>query len=175
MVDILEWVMDAELFEKFSSGEGQISIYDLLNEGRKSGALKVDDIFEYNCLYEFLDAILRGKSIAYYNKEILKEYSTVFPKLPKELCEMLNAIISNENLFKEVEKDLDIKKRTPLMNTVLKKKIPYITVAHFLIHKKIVSTCNDIDGCYRTCAAQLVSFQVDSKKVCDAWAAIKNI
>ena len=172
--DILEWVLDAELFKKFSSDKGQIPISDLLSERIRSSALNVEDMREYNCLIKFLNAILSGKSILCFNKEILKIYSTLIPKLPKELSMMLTEIISNNDLFKEVDAPLKLRDREPLMNTDLEKKIPYIAVAHFLHQRIIVSTSNDVEECYSKYRDKLILLQIDCKKVCDAWEEIKR-
>ena len=171
--DILEWVLDAELFKKFSSDKEQIPISDLLSEQIRSSALNVEDMREFDCLIKFLDAILSGKGILCFNQKILEIYITLIPKLPKELVDMLNEIIAKD-LLKEVDEVLDSTKRTLLMNTELEKKIPYITVAHFLHHRIIVSTSNDVEECYSKYPVKLISLLIDCKKVCDAWEEINK-
>lgn len=171
----LEWVMDAELFEKFSSDKGHISLKELFQER----GLKDDELLEaaneFFCLKEFLDAIVlpSGKSKVYYNNDILKEYKAVKSKLQTDLFERFSALLSRSDIFKEKDEELDTIETTPIRGTDLEKKLPYINVASFLEHKQIVSTCDDIEGCYCKCE-DLMPPKIDYKSVCDAWEAVKQ-
>ena len=170
-MDKLDYVLDTELFEKFSPDKGELS------ERSESGALKEEDINEFKCLCDFLYAIQEAKCIACYNDEILEEYRAWIEKLPDDpyrISEALSAIISNDSFSTEVIVKLRDKVRIKdsIKGTDLEKKLQYIAVASYRHSRLIVSTCNDIEGCYRGCSRILMSLKIRSKNACDAFEEI---
>lgn len=170
-MDKIECVLDTELFEKFSPDKRELS------ERSESGALKEEYANELKCLSDFLSAIQEAKCIACYNDEILEEYAAWIEKLPEDphkIGEALSTIISFDSFSTEVivtPHDIDIIK-TRIEGTALEKKLQYMVVARSRHSRLIVSTCNDIEGCYRGCSRILMSLKIRSKNACDAFEEI---
>lgn len=159
----MECVMDAELFKNFG-----------LDKGKLSEMLEDEALYnEFVCLKDLLAAIRRGKCRACYNEKIREEY--FISKLPNELLEPLSAIISIQDLHRNVNEPFKRRDKERIENADLKKKLQYISVAYFLDRKLIVSTCNDFESCYSRFRQKLLSlFEIDCKDVCEASEEIKE-
>lgn len=165
----LEWVIDAELFEKFCSDEGpKISTSDLLTD------LDVAARNELECLIKFLDGFISPsyKNVACHNDKIHKLYCNLILKLPKELLEKLAAIMACETSFRKVDEDFPYKDKKPFIKTEIENKVPYIAVAHFLSHRIIVSTCKDVEK-YLKHLDKLGLLRINCENVCEACKEIK--
>ena len=169
-----ECVMDAELFEKFSSDDFSTAnrdhkyknIWELFEN--EPGRFSHRDSAEFKCLLHFLnDIVIRSKYAVCVDPDIKGEYKKFVKKLPPELRGPFYDLMQRSDLFKEVEGKLDIREKGKFKNTPLEKEMIHINVANSLSNRLIISTYDDIDNNYAQCCDIL--FPVGSKDICTAF------
>lgn len=164
----LECVIDAELFKKYSTDNKHGSFIEtikyLLDKGHDDSTIR-----EANCLFDFLRAIANGKGIIYYNEEIINEYLQYFDKLPLDLIDLIQLILSNEKCSRKITGSFRSQDFEYFENTALKDKLVYLDVAYSLKEKKIVSTIEDIKNTYRPNARALMKYTIFAENICKHW------
>lgn len=165
---IPELVIDAELFQKLSSDDHYADLRALMKSKNDSREFNSEDVEECLCFEGLLKAILKKKCIIGVNDDIMKEYGKILKKCPSDIKVRFNSIYSNAEILKYIEKDLEYTEKEHFTNTPLALKIHYIVVAHFLTHKTIVSTNDDVNSNYCKCHEKLCCIFVNYKDICSA-------
>jgi len=165
---IPELVIDAELFQKLSSDDHYTDLRALIESKNDSGEFNSKDVEECLCFEDLLKAILKKKCKIGVNDDIMKEYGKILKKCPDDIKVRFMNIYSNAEVLINIKEDLEYKDKKHFFSTPLSLKIHYIVVAHFLTHKTIVSTNDDVNSNYSECHEKLCCIFVNYKDICSA-------
>lgn len=163
-----ECIIDAELFKKISSDSKHELLIDLVQIKHENGDFNCYDILECCCFSDLLKAIQRNRCKLGANTDIIEIYANIIKKCPNEIIQRYSNIYSNEDLFIFINDDLDHNIKENFNDTSLESKIPFISAAHFLRYKTIVSTKDDANLNYKECSDKLSLVRVECKDVCSA-------
>jgi hypothetical protein len=135
-----KFVLDASLFEKYSSDEQNsidIVFQKLIDSGKCSWTISK----ELNSFMELLEAVTEGKAIICRSEGVIQEYTSFINKIPPEILEYVLTILSDDNCSVEIEKgEFQGDDSREIKDTELGSKEIYLDIATALKKRVIVST-----------------------------------
>lgn len=172
---LCECVIDAELFSKYCADNKCNSIYEatkcLIDQGFDGHIIE-----ECHCVLAYLDLIKRGKCKLYYSDKINKEYILYVEKMPEDILNYLQYILSNTSLSEKIKTGGFVKADfDELKSTNLEHKAIYLDAAKALNDKKVISSKDDIINYYEPHIKILINHTISCKNVCEQWDGLKDV
>ena len=171
---VCECVIDAELFRKYCANNKCNSIYEvtkcLIDQGSDSYIIE-----ECHCFLAYLNLIKQGKCKLFYSEEIKKEYIQCVEKLPEDVLNYLQFILSNTNLSEKIPTGGFIKADfDELKSTDIEHKAIYLDTAKALNDRNVVTSKDDIINYYEPHVTILLKHTIFCKNVCEQWNGLKD-